>query len=602
MLRVTLLLFALIVSFHLYSSELKVIQTDGNYTIEIVDDNANALLKTPKNGLWAVADHWENNWMSNWHFASPNKIEIVNNYTILSGKITLATGDLLIRDAYTNENGLIKCIRRYTWTGKAPLDKATLAIQFLAEGTGEKLCMPGIMYYGNPSGAKSGHTPVYEGKTGDQILFEEHRFPMPFVSFEWQNKTLKSAALHSCPSPVPYANLKDQWWSMGAETTNEGTLLSIFSGACTANGQKSVIKTHQGKSRSMFSDYNNAYLTIPAGGIIEKTFYLEVQPINEVGTGFQQPIYTSMRIFKPSMSNLPTFDEIVKGKYNFAKQRWMEGKNYAGFNQFSPNLEQAKAYIVLGWVGQAAAPGYAFQYLQKEIDDPNSLQMAQKSLDFISTATFFDKGINTWFHVDKGVWGQRLWKENPELLSQGQCMLNVANAIKASSKSGLNPDKWKTFLIKASDFHSERILNTNWNPTSTDEAFFIAPLCLAADMFKNETYKKAAIKAGEHYANRNLKMKEVYSGGTLDASCEDKEGAFAAFQGFLAMYELTQNTQYLTWAKHACDLTLSYTFVWDVDLPAGRLRDHNFKTRGWTAVSVQNMHIDVFGALILPFV
>ena len=34
--------------------------------------------------------------------------------------------------------------------------------------------------------------------------------------------------------------------------------------------------------------------------------------------------------------------------------------------------------------------------------------------------------------------------------------------------------------------------------------------------------------------------------------------------------------------------------------PAGRLRDHAFKPRGWTAVSVQNQHIDVFGVLIAP--
>jgi hypothetical protein len=40
--------------------------------------------------------------------------------------------------------------------------------------------------------------------------------------------------------------------------------------------------------------------------------------------------------------------------------------------------------------------------------------------------------------------------------------------------------------------------------------------------------------------------------------------------------------------------------VWDIDMPPGRLRDHDFKARGWTAVSVQNQHIDVFGVLITP--
>ena len=115
-----------------------------------------------------------------------------------------------------------------------------------------------------------------------------------------------------------------------------------------------------------------------------------------------------------------------------------------------------------------------------------------------------------------------------------------------------------------------------------------------------DEFRKAALKAGKTYADRHLSMQEPYWGGTLDARCEDKEGAFAALQGFLALYELTGEQEYLKWARHAADVTLTYLVVWDIDLPAGRLRDHNFKTRGWTAVSVQNMHIDVYGVLIAP--
>ena len=46
--------------------------------------------------------------------------------------------------------------------------------------------MPGILYYGNPSGEKNskGKVPVYHGNMGEQALFEENRFPMPFVCIE----------------------------------------------------------------------------------------------------------------------------------------------------------------------------------------------------------------------------------------------------------------------------------------------------------------------------------------------------------------------------------------------------------------------------------
>jgi hypothetical protein len=108
------------------------------------------------------------------------------------------------------------------------------------------------------------------------------------------------------------------------------------------------------------------------------------------------------------------------------------------------------------------------------------------------------------------------------------------------------------------------------------------------------------VKAATHYGERHYSMQEPYWGGTLDARCEDKEGAYAALQGFLAVYELTGDRRFLELARHACDVVLTYVVLWDIDLPAGRLRSHDFKTRGWTAVSPQNQHIDVFGVLIAP--
>jgi hypothetical protein len=95
-------------------------------------------------------------------------------------------------------------------------------------------------------------------------------------------------------------------------------------------------------------------------------------------------------------------------------------------------------------------------------------------------------------------------------------------------------------------------------------------------------------------------MEEPYWGGTLDATCEDKEGAWGAFQGFLAAYEHTREEKYLGYARHAGDVVLSYLAVWDIPLPAGRMADHGFKSRGWTVVSAQNQHLDVYGVVMVP--
>lgn len=562
----------------------------------------NILLQSIPNKWWGIATNWQNDWPADWRFINPDSIEIVNSWTILHGKSEiLGKGSLMVRDAFKIENNRIKCIRRWTWKGIDTLRKVTLSVQFLTPGKGKQVFMPGIQYYGNPSGEKSGNTPWYHGEIGDRAIYEEHRFPMPFVSFEFnQNNKIYGTAFHSLPTPIQYGNKLDQWWSLGCERIATGTILQLLSGPCASNQQQSVVKARQSGTKH-WESYNNVWLDLPPGAVIEKTFYLQAysDPDQVSGNAFRPALRTSIELFDPVYFNgLPPMKEIVLDKYQFAKTRWIKDK---GFNQFDPQFEKG-AFIVIGWVGQAAALGFALQTLSHQIKDSEIPEMIQTSLDLVSTSEFYEEGFRTWYSVQDQQWGDRIWKPKPEWLSQGQGMFNLANAIKQGRFRNYYTEKWEVFLQKAADFHAERILSKDWNPKSTNEAFFIAPLSLAYQIFEDKHYLQAAQKAGDYYLDRHIDMKEPYWGGTLDAKCEDKEGAFGAFQAFLYLYEATGEKRYLAAAEHACDVMLSYTYIWDVDLPAGRLRDHQFKSRGWTSVSVQNMHLDVYGVLLAPFV
>jgi hypothetical protein len=54
--------------------------------------------------------------------------------------------------------------------------------------------------------------------------------------------------------------------------------------------------------------------------LLKKTFYLEIYEADKKGTAFQRPLYTSIDIFKPFFAeDFPTMDEIIKVKYEFAK-------------------------------------------------------------------------------------------------------------------------------------------------------------------------------------------------------------------------------------------------------------------------------------------
>ena len=565
---------------------------------EIVDNrpvfslDGDAVITAPDEGLWAIATSWQNDWMDGWHYANPAKCEQSGEWTILSGVIALEQGEMLVRDSYRKvREDLVQCVRRYEWRGKEPLPTATLSVRLRMKGREMMPCLPGILYYGNKNGAKVNPNiiPVYNGQEGEFAIFEEHRYPMPFAMLESATDGY-AAALHTVPSPVRGAVLADQWWSLGVEAGDGYTDFVMYSGPIGYNGVHSVAKALQRKPMR----YGDTYINLEPGRIIEKTFYVELYPIQGEGTGFQRPIYTSLDMHKPyDADRFATFDEIVRGKYNFAKSRWIDlGGEAVGFNMYDNSLRKE---LVMGWCGQADSPGYALQVLAERLDDEAIPQMVQRSMDFLTTYPIDrERGL---FPVRYD--GKEFSQGDP--VSCGQAMYNFAKAIETARKSRkYDTEKWEQFLHEAADVVSRRILSDEWSPLSTAEGFYIAPLAIASKLFKNNTYRAAAEKAAQLFADRHLKMNGCYWGGTLDATCEDKEGSWAAFQGFLEMYERFKDEKYLEWAKHAMDVCLSYVVVWDIPLPAGRMADFGFKTTGWTVVSAQNQHIDVYGVLFAP--
>lgn len=550
------------------------------------------VVSAPEEGLWSVATGWENDWMCDWEHADPQKIEKVGEWTVLSGRMSLAAGDLLLRDSYRQiRDGLVQCLRRYEWTGKETLPHVTLSVRWKMEGEGLMPCLPGILYYGNKNGAKVNPEiiPVYEGAEGEFAIFEEHRYPMPFAMLENPADGF-AAAIHSVPSPVRGAVLADQWWSMGVEAKSGCSEFVLYTGPIGYNRRHSVAKALQKKPMR----YADTWIDLEPGRIIEKTFYIETYSINAEGSGFQTPVYTSLDLHRPyDADRFPSFDGIVRGKYNFARNRWIDlGNGAVGFNMYDSSLRKE---LVMGWCGQADSPGYSLQVLAKRLNDSQIDDMVQKSLDFLTTYEVNPESGLFPVRYD----GKDYSQGDP--VSCGQAMYNFAKAIETARKSRkYDTSKWEAFLKKACDAASARILSESWNPKSTAEGFYIAPLAISSKLFRNETYRVAAEKAAQLYADRHLAMDGCYWGGTLDATCEDKEGSWAAFQGFLEMYERFKDDKYLQWAKHAMDVCLSYVVVWDIPLPAGRMADYNFKTTGWTVVSAQNQHIDVYGVLFAP--
>jgi hypothetical protein len=570
---------------------LRILKTGDHYGVELEDQRGN-ILYSPNSGLWSIASSWENNWPSHWSHAHPSEYEESGDWKILIGILPMADSHWELRDAYKLEKGLIKCVRRFEWKGERKLDSVNLSVIWHVE---KEICegfIPGLLYYGNPSEAKNrpGWVPEFSGAPGEKVLVEEHRLPMPFVTLEnKQGDNYYGTSLHTLPSPVPGSSRQDMWWSAGLISYKDYAELVLMTGPVSYNGRNGIVKATQSKPL----DYGDTWITVTPGTIIEKTFYLDIYPLKKKGTAFQKPVYNSIDIFKPYYSeDLPGFKDIMIEKFRFAKSRWIENDSFAGFNMYP---EFSKEMIVMGWCGQAASPGYALQVSADIFNDPAIIDYIQKSLDHVSESPVKDSGFPVRYSPENNRWG------SPDHVSQGQGLYNIGMAIRYARENGAyNAEKWERFFISASNAHAKRILDKKWYPRSTAEAFYIAPLCIAYKLYGDKIFYDAATKATDHFADRHLSMEEPYWGGTLDARGEDKEGAWAAFQGFLYAYEMTGSRNYLDFAKHALDVCLSYVVVWDIPLPPGRMTDHAFKTRGWTVVSPQNQHLDVYGVLYSP--
>lgn len=108
----------------------------------------------------------------------------------------------------------------------------------------------------------------------------------------------------------------------------------------------------------------------------------------------------------------------------------------------------------------------------------------------------------------------------------------------------------------------------------------------------------AAAKRTVDYVEKNIISKSDYFSSTLDANCEDKEAAIAAVTStyYLAMVTKgKERAHYIDLCRQAAYFAMSWYYTWDVPFAKGQmLGDVGFRSRGWSNVSVENNHIDVF--------
>ena len=147
------------------------------------------------------------------------------------------------------------------------------------------------------------------------------------------------------------------------------------------------------------------------------------------------------------------------------------------------------------------------------------------------------------------------------------------------------------FPRKFRDDHSDVDASGGSTPSAT------STLVMGYKYFGDKRYLKSA-RLTVDYLEQNIISKSDYFSSTLDANCEDKEAAISAVTAtyYLAMVTGKKERQhYIQLCQQAAYFALSWYYLWDVPFAQGQmLGDLGFKSRGWSNVSVENNHIDVF--------
>ncbi len=139
--------------------------------------------------------------------------------------------------------------------------------------------------------------------------------------------------------------------------------------------------------------------------------------------------------------------------------------------------------------------------------------------------------------------------------------------------------------------------NTDVDASGGSTPSATSTLVMGYKYFKDKRYLEAA-RSTVGYLEQNIISKSDYFSSTLDANCEDKEAAISAVTAtyYMAMVTSGQERQhYVDLCRQAAYFALSWYYLWDVPFAQGQmLGDLGFHSRGWSNVSVENNHIDVF--------
>lgn len=593
------------------------------------------LAQFPAGAVWSVFNTWDDphspaltHWFGGEHDFKASKIQQTERGEVLAtGEGSIEGQRWEFQDLYTFEHGAVKIVRRWrhaSLESQSPITLVT-AVRIRVQDD-PRVVFPGILYNGNPGAYPAMPVPRFPFVADSKALYEEHRFPVPFVNVESTVAGRRLyASLLTIPSQIAQGHLgEDQWWSLGVERRWDGSadLLNV-SGAVTTNGLPSVVYGH----RNGFDPYDHAYLDVRGDTTFEKTFFVDYGLNPRTGYAFRQTVWKAFEIFQPVHTRHLCFEQAMDSKLQRVQEVYYRGADGVAGIPLVPGAHR----FMYGWVGDDLATAYALLDAGQRMNNEQQKRMGLDAVNFFVDHTRRDtpgllygdydyvqkKWMTSFFYG----WN---WPDSISARQLGEIADRLSELVLWARKHHMTEEagRWQKLLVETGNFlvttkRYEGVYPRSWYPdgravgwegrfpeagtVSAAGDFLVAPLAKLDLLTGDQRYLETAESAlRAYYARYGQDLRRPYWGATLDAGSEDKEAAQGFLHGAIALYEVTKKAEYLRWAQDAADWLLTWYYMYDVEFPATAPLHGVLDTVGWTAISVQNEEIDDYGAFLAP--
>ena len=316
------------------------------------------------------------------------------------------------------------------------------------------------------------------------------------------------------------------------------------------------------------------------------------------------------RLHPMPMRPLYTPDEVKAQLSNYFKKAYVDKyplKYHSGISIRCDDCQPVD-HVQLGFCGRVLLNAFNALEYGHQTGDAQLIKMGNDIFDSWLANGFTANGyFKEDMHIANGIPADH--EITHSIREQSEAVYAVLHYLNHERKNGRVHKDWearmRTLLdamveLQESDGHFPRKYRddgTHVDASGGSTPSATSTLVMGYRYFKDKRYLKAA-KLSVEYLESNIISKSDYFSSTLDANCEDKEAAISAVTATYYLAMLTKGKErdhYIALCKQAAYFALSWYYMWDVPFAPGQmLGELGFKTRGWSNVSVENNHVDVF--------